>query len=1105
MDPPVRQFRGESTEPPLTLPPAIRHALSQLRRRVRLFKTAESAAAAAFFLLVSLLLLAVCDRVFDTPVGIRCGLTFGGWILAAAVLAFGLWKWVWKTRRPEQVAGVLKRRLPALGDDVLSVLELVHGESDPGSSGALKAAAVHQVDRRVQQIDPAQAMPVSRHRTWGLAAGGSLLILLSGLVLAPAMSGNAVRRWLVPWSATPRYTFVQLEPLPELVVVRGESFPLTLRHAAASRWQPAKATVRGPAGLSVTAPLAAGGYRFDIPPLTQAAVLDMTVGDLSLQRQVTVVSRPELTRLEATVRLPEYLQRDEESAVDARAGTISVVRGSAARLAATIDQRVTEATLDGTPAPFQGDRITVPSFVVDRTQTRTLRWSGTAGFAAHRPFDLTVQALDDTAPGIMLRPEDSEPVVLSTDVVTFEIQARDDFGVRAVGLEWHGQVDSETDLSVESESRLVRPGSPTATRLTAIGTFCADTERVRPQTLEVRAWADDYHPERERRFSPAVVIHVLSPDQHAAWLTRQLRRWASVADDVYEEELRLHDANRRLRQLDSDQRRIPENRRRLQQQAAAERENADRLAAAAVQGEQLIRRATRNPAMQAGHLEVWAGALRRLQDISATRMPTVADLLTQAARATDPPAQATVADPNRPGQPTVGVDRRKPDETQPPENAGPVEPPTAPQINDIESGTARQNPSPADPDTDDAADPGRLGLPSTALTGGPQVPANQSATDVGNNDEAVADDVEDALREQAELLSEFQAVRDDLQNILDDLENSTFVKRLKSASRQQLGIAADLNRTLVEAFGRDVAALERSLTSRHARIADRAEQLSSRIADIESDLRAFVDRSQQERFATILAEMGDVRVIDETRELAAVVRRNHVGEAIARAEYWSDTLDRWAEQLVAPSQISTTQGEGASASLPPVIVLELMRILKGEVDLREQTRAAEQARPGLEPSVWRAQAATLSQSQQSLQQRVHAVLLDLVELPGGAVDFADELEILELAGLAMHEAAQILERPDTGSEAVAAETEAIELLLRSRRTNPGGQAGSGAAPGGGGEGTTNLAALTLSGTAGNSGAVIEERGVSHTGGLAADRLPEEFREGLDALFDALEQ
>ena len=47
----------------------------------------------------------------------------------------------------------------------------------------------------------------------------------------------------------------------------------------------------------------------------------------------------------------------------------------------------------------------------------------------------------------------------------------------------------------------------------------------------------------------------------------------------------------------------------------------------------LVREAMRNPEFGVGHLEKWAEMLQILKDISGNRMPTVADLLKQAAQA----------------------------------------------------------------------------------------------------------------------------------------------------------------------------------------------------------------------------------------------------------------------------------------------------------------------------------------------------------------------------------------------------------------------------------------------------------------------------------------
>jgi hypothetical protein len=104
----------------------------------------------------------------------------------------------------------------------------------------------------------------------------------------------------------------------------------------------------------------------------------------------------------------------------------------------------------------------------------------------------------------------------------------------------------------------------------------------------------------------------------------------------------------------------------------------------------------------------------------------------------------------------------------------------------------------------------------------------------------------------------------------------------------------------------------------------------------------------------------------------------------------------------------------------------------------------------------------------------------------------------------MVDATDILARPETGPPAVAAETEAIELLLQSRRINPNGGGGGGSSPGGGGTGTTHDSALALVGGGVNEKEVREDRGVAQATGDAGRTLPEEFRAGLDEYFKRLE-
>ena len=181
--------------------------------------------------------------------------------------------------------------------------------------------------------------------------------------------------------------------------------------------------------------------------------------------------------------------------------------------------------------------------------------------------------------------------------------------------------------------------------------------------------------------------------------------------------------------------------------------------------------------------------------------------------------------------------------------------------------------------------------------------------------------------------------------------------------------------------------------------------------------------------------------------------------------------------------------------MPPSLVLEVMKILEAEIDLREDTRAVEQARPALEVEKYAEQTRPLAETQESLGKRVADVVQKIGELPEGPGAFAREIGILTRVEQVMYEAHDLLATPDTGPPTIAAETEAIELLLQARRANPSG---------GGGTGEAEEAALALLGAGDEVQANVQARSVQQATGVAGSELPAEFRSGLDAFFGALE-
>jgi hypothetical protein len=268
-------------------------------------------------------------------------------------------------------------------------------------------------------------------------------------------------------------------------------------------------------------------------------------------------------------------------------------------------------------------------------------------------------------------------------------------------------------------------------------------------------------------------------------------------------------------------------------------------------------------------------------------------------------------------------------------------------------------------------------------------------------------------------------------------------------------------------------------------------------------MAAYFERSRLMLFRRVLSDMREHDVTAGLRQLGDELRKES-GLSISQAEYWSDAFDRWAEDLVEVTKCGACPGSKAKGSLPPSLVLEVLQLLEGEVKLREQTRVAEQARPAVTDTDHMETANELSQTQDGFQERLDKVVERILDLPDAEADFAKELEMLTQVSGVMEETTEILAKPETGRPAIAAETEIIEMLLKSKRFNPNASGGGGSEPGGGGGGDTQTPALALVGAGVNDKEVREELSATQSTGNTGPGLPEEFRSGLDEYFNRLE-
>ncbi len=220
----------------LMVPESLQQQLHQFRRRVWTTKMAE---------IVAMVVAGFLVRVLH---GLRCRPNprhtsrYPFWNLLCstclwAMIPWAFHRWVWRHRHLDQLAKLLRKREPNIGDQLLGVIELAGNDTEQARSRSLCAAAMRQVadaashrDLRCRFADfPPSTMVNCSHSLHGPCN----FVFVDG----PQAAINAWQRFLAPWNATPRYTFTMVEPIADrIVVAHGEPFDLPIQLKEETRW-----------------------------------------------------------------------------------------------------------------------------------------------------------------------------------------------------------------------------------------------------------------------------------------------------------------------------------------------------------------------------------------------------------------------------------------------------------------------------------------------------------------------------------------------------------------------------------------------------------------------------------------------------------------------------------------------------------------------------------------------------------------------------------------------------------------------------------------------------------------------------------------------------
>ena len=645
------------------IPDSLKLLLAEYRRKLWRIKITEAILAGVIGLVLSFLLVFVLDRFVQTPAMLRLAILLAGTSLFAVFAPLWMRRWVWGHRRENELARLIAQKHPDLGDRLLGIIELQEQhETKDSLSPRLRMAAMEHVAADAEKQGLQSALPHSWAKKAFLFSFLLLAAATAAFLLAPKASLNALQRWAMPLQDNERYTFTKLEQVPKsLVVPHGEAFDFSVKLSSDSEWTPTTGEVRIGANATVFANLKDRQYSFPLPAQHAPVILELTVGDARHSIRIEPTLRPAIDLANATLRYPAYLKQPDE-VIDLKTGVATAVEGSTLEFQLTATRSLASASLGPinhlidpekpapkVPAPgfksemkINGNQaISTPLPVALDSFDVPFAWTDTYQLKGDSSFRLRVEAIADNAPFAYIQGSERQRVLLPEETIFFDVLAEDDFGLTEMGLEWFGEAGpAAMPESLAQGSRPLEKGAPGTKRLMHAASFSPAAQNIGPQKLILRAYTQDYFPDRPRVYSEPIILFILTRDEHAQMLKNQFDRIVGELEDATRREQNALEENQRLERLTPEEMQKPENRERLEAQQKAEQENTQRLEQLEKRMEQMLKDSARNGDIDKETMKKMSETMKSLGELSKEDMPKVEGKLGEAQEQNSTPEKA---------------------------------------------------------------------------------------------------------------------------------------------------------------------------------------------------------------------------------------------------------------------------------------------------------------------------------------------------------------------------------------------------------------------------------------------------------------------------------
>ena len=901
-----------SSNQPTPIPAELSKQLADFQRSLWRIKVTEAVLAGIFGLIISFLIVFALERLFPIPALARLAILIAGTSLAAIFAPYWVRRWVYGHRREEQLARLISRKFPKLGDRLLGIVELQdQQESKEAMSPELRAAAMIHVANQAAKRNMNEALPYSRHKKLALGVLMGAAAITFGFSIAPKAGGNALKRWLMPLSDTDHYTFTQFDTdkMPDpLVVPLGEAFSFSAPLKEDSDNRPATARARYGQQEWIQADLGENGsYQFEFTGQETQDRITIEAGDANHRLWVEPEVRPEVSGFEALVTLPDYLQLDPRN-VDIRTGVLTALEGSKIVLKGSFSREISKASAHLDPQPLEetaisesrapieaenptelessrtkteeeGKRAAIES-VVKLPEPRDLKlsmdgatvstepidlgrfhasvpftWTDVKGLDGAGSFKVEIKTSEDQTPTSYIQGIERNIVILAEETLEFDIISEDDFGLREIGLSWVGSFNKPSDDEPATGSITLKKGSPSSNRLSDRAIFSPQTYGIAPQTLILSAYTEDYKPERGRIFSEPLTIYILTRDEHAQVIKKRFDRVISELEDAARKELNNLDENERLdKNNTAEELQSEEAKEQLAESEQKEAENAEKMKEVAKKMEEIFKDAARNGELDQKTMKEMADALQNMKELGEKDMPEVEKKLGE-------------------------------------------------------------------------------------------------AQDQKSTPEKTERDLKEAIEKQKEALEKMQETIEKANQANENFEASTFVNRLKKSSADEGSIGNSLNSALTGKLAivgatpnsDDIDPANQRLLGE---LSGQQRSVTNDVRWIQEDLERFYARTQKPVHKEVYEDMAKSLIDEKLERLREKIQMNHTFTSRKLSKNWSDRLMSWAEKLEGPKPDGNggggDGGSGGGEEKDFEFMLKVMRMVQAEQDIRGRTRSLEQ-------------------------------------------------------------------------------------------------------------------------------------------------------------------